>query len=56
MAQDARQKSSNPTILRLARNIIITQRREIMQIRRMLQHDGLDKQEYYQYDKLFALR
>jgi uncharacterized protein (DUF305 family) len=55
MAHDALNKSSNPTILRLARNIIIAQRKEIIQIRKMLQHDGLNKPEYYQYDKLFAL-
>jgi uncharacterized protein (DUF305 family) len=55
MAQDALKKSSNPTILRLAQNIIVAQRKEIIQIRKMLQHDGLNKPEYYQYDKLFAL-
>jgi len=56
MAHDALLKSTNPTILRLARNIIIAQRREILQIRRMLQHDGLNKPEYFQYDALFSLR
>ncbi len=56
MAHDAFLKSTNPTILRLARNIIIAQRREILQIRRMLQHDGLNKPEYFQYDALFSLR
>jgi uncharacterized protein (DUF305 family) len=55
MAHDALDKSSNQTIRRLARNIIIAQRKEIIQIRKMLQHDGLNKPEYYQYDKLFAL-
>lgn len=55
MAHDALRKSTNPTILRLARNIIIAQRREIIQIRKMLQHDGLNKPEYYSYDKLFSL-
>ena len=55
MAHDALDKSSNPTILRLARNIIVAQRSEIIQIRNMLQHDGLNKPEYYQYDKLFSL-
>jgi uncharacterized protein (DUF305 family) len=54
MAHDALKKSSNPTTLRLARNIIIAQRKEIIQIRKMLQHDGLNKPEYYQYDKLFS--
>ena len=55
MAHDALNKSSNPTIRRLARNIIIAQRKEIMQIRKMLQHDGLNKPEYGAYDTLFAL-
>jgi uncharacterized protein (DUF305 family) len=55
MAHDALLKSTNPTILRLARNIIIAQRREIVQIRKMLQYDGLNKPEYYQYDGLFYL-
>lgn len=55
MAHDALKKSSNPTILRLARNIIVAQRSEIIQIRKMLQHDGLNKPEYYHYDKLFSL-
>jgi len=55
MAHDALRKSTTPTILRLARNIIIAQRREIVQIRKMLQHDGLNKPEYYQYDSLFSL-
>ena len=56
MAHDALRKSSNPTIVRLARNIIAAQRKEIIQIRKMLQHDGLNKPEYDQYDHLFALR
>ena len=56
MAHDALKKSSSSTITLLARNIIIAQRVEIIQLRRMLQHDGLDKPEYYQYDKLFSLR
>jgi uncharacterized protein (DUF305 family) len=56
MAHDALKKSSNPTIVRLARTIIMTQRNEIIQIRKMLQHDGLNRPQYYQYDKLFALR
>ncbi len=55
MAHDALSKSTNPTILRLARNIIIDQRREIVQIRNMLQRDSLNKPEYEQYDVLFSL-
>jgi len=54
MAHDALKKSSNPTIQRLARQIIVAQRREILQLRRMLRHDGLDKPEYYQFDALFS--
>lgn len=55
MAHDALSKSSNPTIRRLARDIIVAQRREIIQLRRMLHHDGLNKPEYHAYDKLFSL-
>lgn len=55
MAHDALNKSANPTIRRLARDIIVAQRREIIQLRRMLQHDGFDKPEYHAYDKLFSL-
>jgi uncharacterized protein (DUF305 family) len=55
MAHDALDKSKNPTIRRLARAIITAQRREILQLRRMLQHDGLNKPEYHAYDKLFSL-
>ena len=54
MAHDALRKSSNPTILRLARNIIIAQRSEIIQLRKMLQHDGLSRPEYYTFDPLFS--
>lgn len=54
MAHDALRKSTNPTILRLAQRIIIAQRSEIIQIRKMLQHDGLNKLEYYKYDALFS--
>ena len=56
MAHDALAKSRNPTIQRLARSIIVAQRREILQLRRMLQHDGLNKPEYYRFDSLFPLR
>ena len=55
MAHDALRNSVNPTILLLARKIIIAQRSEIIQIRKMLQHEGLNKAEYYQYDSLFSL-
>ena len=53
MARDALAKSTNPTILRLARNIILAQRQEIIRIRQLLQHDGLNKPQYFNYDALF---
>ena len=55
MAHDALKKSNNTTVKRMARSIIIAQRREIMQLRGMLQHDGLNKPEYYKFDYLFSL-
>ena len=55
MAHDALKKSNNTTVKRMARSIIIAQRREIMQLRGMLQHDGLNKPEYYKFDNLFSL-
>jgi uncharacterized protein (DUF305 family) len=54
MAHDALKKSTNPTILGLSRNIVVAQSGEILQIRRMLQFDGLNKPEYHNYDSLFA--
>jgi uncharacterized protein (DUF305 family) len=53
MAHDALNKSRNPTIQRLARQIIVAQRQEIIELRRMLRHDGLNKPEYDQFDALF---
>ena len=55
MAHDALRASTNPTIRRLAREIILAQRSEIIQLRRMLQHDGLNKPEYYRFDRLFGV-
>jgi uncharacterized protein (DUF305 family) len=54
MAHDALKKTTNPTIRRLAQEIIVAQRREIIELRRMLQHDGLNKPEYHQFDGLFS--
>jgi len=54
MAHDALRKSTNPTIRRLAREIIVAQRREIIELRRMLRHDGFNKPEYDQFDRLFS--
>jgi len=54
MAHDALRKSRNPTIVRLARSIISAQRHEIVRLRQMLQHDGLNKPEYFHYDGLFS--
>ena len=55
MAHDALKKSINPTILRLARQIIVAQRREIIELRRMLRRDGLNKPAYDKYDALLSL-
>ncbi|MEB3235067.1 MAG: DUF305 domain-containing protein [Cyanobacteriota bacterium] len=54
MAHDALAKSTNTTVRRLARQIIVAQRREILELRRMLRHDGLNKSDYYRYDSLFG--
>jgi uncharacterized protein (DUF305 family) len=53
MAHDALRKSSNPTVRRLARAIIVAQRGEIMALRNMLRREGLSKPEYSKYDALF---
>jgi uncharacterized protein (DUF305 family) len=53
MAHDALGKSTNPTVRRLAREIIVAQRAEIIALRRMLRLQGLSKPEYSQYDALF---
>jgi len=55
MAHDARAKSTNTTIRRFARDVIVAQRAEIIELRRMLAVEGLRKPEYYKYDRLFAL-
>ena len=55
MAHDALRQSTNPTIQQLARRIIVAQRREIIEIRKMLQHDGLNKPEYASFDALFSI-
>ncbi len=55
MAHDALAKSTNPTIRRFARGVIVAQRAEIIELRRMLAVGGLRKPEYGRYDALFAL-
>ena len=55
MAHEARQNSTNPTVLRLAREIIVAQRKEIIDLRKMLQSKGMNKPDYYKFDDLFAL-
>jgi uncharacterized protein (DUF305 family) len=55
MAHDALAKSTNPTLRRFAREVIVAQRAEIIQLRRMLAVEGLRKPEYRRYDALFAL-
>lgn len=54
MAHDALEKSTNRSVRRLAREIIVAQRQEIIALRRMLRHEGLDKPEYYKFDRLFS--
>ncbi len=54
MAHDALRNSTSTTIRRLARQIIVAQRLEILELRRMLRRDGLNKPEYYRYDALFS--
>ncbi len=49
----ALRKSSNPTVRRLAREIIVAQRAEIIELRRMLRLEGLSKPEYSKFDPLF---
>lgn len=55
MAHEARKNSNNPTILRLARDIIIAQRKEIIELRKMLQSRGMNKPAYYKFDDIFTL-
>ena len=55
MAHDALAKSTNSTIRRFARGVIVAQRAEIIELRRMLEVDGLRKPEYSKYDALFSL-
>ena len=55
MAHEARENSTNPTILRLARDIIVAQRKEIIDLRKMLQSRGMNKPDSYKFDGLFAL-
>lgn len=44
-----------PTIRRFAPGVIVAQRAEIIELRRMLAVEGLRKPEYHNYDALFAL-
>jgi uncharacterized protein (DUF305 family) len=55
MAHDALAKSTNTTIRRFARDVIVAQRAEIIEMRRMLAVEGLRKPEYFKYDALFRL-
>jgi len=54
MAHDCLKKSSNFTLQRLARTIILAQRSEILEIRRMLLNGGLDSPEYYCSNAYFS--
>ena len=53
IAHDALAKSTNPTIRRFDRGVIVAQRAEIIELRRMLAVEGLRKPEYFKYDALF---
>lgn len=55
MAHDALAKSTNTTIRRFARDVILAQRAEIIELRRMLAVEGLRKPEYHKFDALFRL-
>ena len=55
MAHDALKKSKNTDIKRLSQQIILSQRHEINRLRQMLEHEGLSKPEYRQFDHLFSL-
>lgn len=55
MAHEALARSRNPTIRRFARNVIVAQRAEIIELRRMLATAGWSKPAYSNYDVLFAL-
>ena len=55
MAHEALDRSSNTTIRRLSRDIILAQRQEIILLRKMLASRGLSKPSYYNYDHLFRL-
>ncbi len=39
----------------MTRQITLTQRKEIRELRRMLQQEGRSRPEYYRYAHLFAL-
>ena len=55
MAHDALAKRTNSTIRRFAHGVIVAQRAEIIELRRMLATEGLRKPEYNRYDALFVL-
>lgn len=55
MAHEALERSSNTTVRRLSRDIILAQRREIKILRKMLAARGINKPSYYKYDHLFRL-
>ena len=55
MALEARKNSTNPTILRLANDVIIAKRKEIIELHKMLQSGGMNKPADYKYDNLVSL-
>ena len=50
-------KLNNITILEscINREIIVAQRKEIIELRKMLKSKGMNKPDYYKFDGLFAL-
>ena len=54
MAHEDRQNSTNTRILRLAREIIVAQRKEIIELRKMMQSGGQNKPAYHRFDNLIA--
>ena len=54
MAHDCLRNSTTTTLTDLARDIILAQRSEILEIRRMLLNGGLDSPEYYCRNAYFS--
>ncbi len=55
MAHEGLERSTNPSLRRLARQIIVAQRREIIRLRQLMAREGLRQDAYQRYDHLFQL-